>query len=84
MKRSGSVSAINHEQGMVAIATDDGHTIIEIDTSWKLDVGDLMSWDDGYHIGPAIYQNLSKGSRKGVFVKNHAVEERDVDLQLLR
>ena len=84
MGRSGSVCGLNRDQGMVAIATDDGYTIIEIDTGWAIDIGDAIAWEDGYHIGPTIYQNLTKASREGVFVKNHSVGEFDVDQQLLR
>jgi hypothetical protein len=85
MRRSGKVAGINRDQGMVAIATDDdGYTIIEIVTGCAIDVGDAIAWEDSYHIGPSIYENLTKGSRDGVFVKNHTVSEFELDQQMLR
>ena len=84
MRRNGTVAGINPNRGMVAIATDEGFTIVEIASGWAINVGDEMAWEDGYHIGPTIFENLSKSSREGVFVKNHHVGESELDAQLLR
>ena len=84
MPRSGIVAEIDRTRGMVAIATeDDGYTIIEIASGWPIDVGDAMVWEAGLHIGPTIYENVTKASREGVFVKNHGVSLRDLPQQML-
>ena len=84
MRRSGQIADINPDRRMVAIATEDGYTIIEIALGWKIAVGDVIAWQDGLHIGPAIYENLTRGTREGVFVKDHAVTESDLQQELLR
>ena len=84
MRRTGTVAGINRDRGMVAIATVEGFTVIEIASGWAIDVGDAMAWEDGYHIGPTIFENLSRSSRVGVFVKNHHVDAGELDAQLLR
>jgi hypothetical protein len=86
MRRNGRVARvaeINRDQRMVAIATDDdGYTIIEIVAGWVVGIGDIMTWEDGFHIGPAIYENVTRATREGVFVKDHSVSESDLEQQL--
>ena len=59
--RSGIVEAVNPARGMVAIATkDDGFTIIELMSDWELEIGDAISWENGYGMGSEVYQNRTK------------------------
>lgn len=84
MQRSGTVAAINPNRGMVAIATaDDGFTIIELLSEFELEIGDSISWSNGYGLGHEIYKNISKGCSKEVFVQNHAVSQANLRAQLL-
>lgn len=84
MQRSGTIAAINPNRGMVAIATeDDGFTIIELLSEFELEIGDFISWLNGYGLGHEIYKNISKGSSGEVFVQNHAVSQANLRTQLL-
>lgn len=84
MQRQGKVSAINPKRGMVAIATaDDGYTIIELLSEWNIEVGDTISWSNGYGMGRETYDNISKRSSAEVFVQNHAVTQANLSKQLL-
>ena len=84
MRRTGVVSAINQKLGMVAIATeDDGYTIIELLSDFEIEVGDSMTWSEGYGLGSEIYENLTKGSRDEVYVQNHSVSQSNLHQQLL-
>jgi hypothetical protein len=83
MQRTGTVATINPKRGMVAIATeDDGYTIIELLSSWDLEVGDTLSWKNGYGLGSETYENLSKGTRSEVYVQNHSVTKNNLESQL--
>lgn len=84
MRRSGTVADLNRDRGMVAIATDDGYTIIEVDASCSIGIGDEMAWEQGLHIGPAIYENLTRRWRDGVFVRAHGVGADELAHHLLR
>jgi hypothetical protein len=84
MRKTGTVAQINRDRCMVAIATDIGYTIIEVTPKWELDVGDLLAWEDGLHIGPTIYENLTRATRDGVFVRDHGVAGEALADQLLR
>lgn len=84
MQRYGTVAALNPIRGMVAIATeDDGFTIIELLSNFELEIGDSISWSNGYGLGHEIYKNVSKGSSEEVFVQNHAVSKANLRAQLL-
>lgn len=84
MRRQGSVAAVNKTRGMVAISTeDDGFTIIELLSNFELEVGDQMTWANGYGLGSEIYQNLSKGTSEEVYVQNHSVSKAILRQQLL-
>jgi hypothetical protein len=84
MRRTGNVAAINADRGMVAIATeDDGFTIIELISGWDLEIGDTISWSNGYGLGSEVYENKTKGTREEVFVQNHAVNSANLRAQLL-
>lgn len=84
MRRSGIVADINRDCGMVAIATDAGYTIIETDTACSVEIGDVLAWDQGLHIGPAIYENLTRAARYGVFVREHGIGQEELARHLLR
>lgn len=84
MARSGTVAAMNPKRGMVAIETeDDGFTIIELLSSWDLDIGDVIHWENGYGLGSEVYENRTKRSRSDVYVQNHAVGPAILRQQLL-
>lgn len=83
MQRTGTVAAINSKQGMVAIATeDDGYTIVELLSSWDLEIGDTLSWKNGHSLGSEIYENISKGTKTEVYVQNHSVTKNILHSQL--
>lgn len=84
MQRNGVVTAINPNRGMVAIATeDDGFTIIELLSEFELEIGDSISWSNGYGLGHEVYKNLTKNCAEEVFVQNHAVNKASLRAQLL-
>ena len=84
MQRNGTVAAINPTRGMVAIATeDDGFTVIELLSDFELEIGDSVSWSNGYGLGHETYKNLSKGSSEQVYVQNHSVSQASLRAQLL-
>ena len=84
MQRNGTVVALNPTRGMVAITTeDDGFTVIELLSDFELEIGDSVSWSNGYGLGHEIYKNLSKGSSEEVYVQNHAVSQANLRAQLL-
>lgn len=84
MRRQGLVAARNPRRGMVAIKTDDsGYTIIELLSDFELDLGDEMTWANGYGLGHEVYENLSKGTREEVFVQNHDVGDAILRKQLM-
>ena len=69
---------------MVAIATDDdGFTIIELLCDWDVEIGDSISWANGYGLGSEVYENITKRTRKAVYVQNHAVSQVNLQQQLL-
>lgn len=84
MRRNGKVVAMNPSRGMVAIETDDdGYTIIELLSDFELEIGDEMTWENGYGLGSQIYENITKSSRERVYVQNHAVTNANLRRQLL-
>lgn len=84
MRRTGKVAAINPARGMVAIATeDDGYTIIELLSHFELEVGDEMTWANGYGLGSEDYTNITKGETEEVYVQNHSVSRSILRAQLL-
>lgn len=84
MRRSGTVADINRDRCMVAIATEQGYTIIEVDFACTIEIGDLLAWEPGLHIGPAIYKNLTRATRDGVFVRAHGIAAESLAQHLLR
>ena len=84
MRRRGVVAATNPRRGMVAIATEDGgFTIIELTSEWELDVGDEITWANGYGLGHEVYENLTQQTKEEVFVQNHDVSRSNLQAQLL-
>jgi hypothetical protein len=82
--RCGIVEAVNPSRGMVAIATEyDGFTIIELISEWDLEIGDAISWENGYGMGCEIYEDRTKASREEVYVQNHGVNHASLRQQLL-
>ncbi len=83
MRRTGTVATMNLNRGIVAIATeDDGFTIVELLSDWNLEVGDEVSWADGYGLGYAVYENLTKQSLGETFVQDHSVDHANLRQQL--
>lgn len=83
MRRDGVVEKINPQRGMIAIATDDGFTIIELLSDFKLEVGDKVSWLNGFGLDHEVYENLTKKTKEEVYVQNHSVNKTNLDKQLL-
>ena len=83
MKRKGTVAVINPNSGMVAIGTDKGFTIIELLSEFELEIGDAISWSNGFGLGHEIYENLTKNISKEVYVQNHSVNKKNLNKQLL-
>ena len=84
MGRKGTVAAMNPSRGMVAIATeDDGYTIIELQSEFELEIGDEMTWQNGYSLGSETYKNVTKGTQQEVYVQNHSVSNASLRQQLL-
>lgn len=82
MRRTGTITLIDPDQGAAAILTADyGYTIIELDPDWPVEVGDKIEWDNGDALGFESYENISKGTRGDVFVQNHDVNEETLRLQ---
>jgi len=85
MQTQGVVRAMNPSRGMVAIWVEEqgGYTIIEMLSSHEIDLGDQMSWADGYTMGGCQYRNLTKGWIAEVYVQNHDVSVHILKQQLL-
>lgn len=84
MKRTGTVASINASRGMVAIATtDDAYTIIELLSDFELNIGDEMSWSNGYGLGHEVYRNINTQCSEEVYVQNHSVSQNCLRDQLL-
>jgi hypothetical protein len=81
----GVVSAINHRRGMVAIWVEQrgGHTIIEMQSSDEISVGDHITWDTDTSMGDNPYRNETKGWVAEVYVQNHDVSQSSLQAQLL-
>ncbi|HEY4083018.1 MAG TPA: hypothetical protein VGM81_20225 [Burkholderiaceae bacterium] len=73
-KRSGVVAAAQPDRGMFALETeDDGYTLIEVLHDFKLEIGDLMMWENGHGLGFQRYANVTKGAREEVYVQFHSL-----------
>lgn len=85
MSRTGIVSVLHRYRGMVAIKADDdgSYTIIEVLSSFHLELGDEVAWAQGYGLGSETFQNLTTGESDEVFVQNHSVAAENVRQQLL-
>jgi hypothetical protein len=82
MRRSGTIAAIDNEQGAAAIATPDrGYTIIELEPGWEVSLGDRIEWDNDDGLGFETYINVTRGTTGEVFVENHDVNEHALKLQ---
>jgi hypothetical protein len=82
MRRSGTIAIIDTDQSAVAIATGpDEYTIIEVDPTWSIVVGDIVEWENGDGLGFETYENVSRGSSGDVFVQNHYVDEKAMRTQ---
>ncbi len=82
MRRSGTIAAIDNEQGAAAIATPGrGYTIIELDPGWEVQVGDRIEWDNEDGLGFETYENVTRGTRGDVFVQNHDIDDTMLKLQ---
>jgi hypothetical protein len=82
MRRSGTIAAIDNEQGAAAIATPDrGYTIIELEPGWEVSLGDRIEWDNDDGLGFETYINVTRGTTGEVFVENHDVNEHALRLQ---
>jgi hypothetical protein len=68
---------------MVAVETeDDGYTIIELLCDFDLEVGDVLTWKNGYGLGSELYYNITKGTQEEVYVQNHGVSKTNLRVQL--
>ena len=85
MQTQGVVRAMNPSRGMVAIRVEEqgGYTIIEMLSSHEIELGDQISWTDGYTMGSCQYRNLTKGWVAEVYVQNHDVSVHSLKQQLL-
>lgn len=82
MRRSGTIAAIDNEQGAAAIETPGrGYTIIELDPGWEVHLGDRIEWDNDDGLGFETYINVTRGTAGEVFVENHDVSEHALKLQ---
>ena len=81
--RSGTVKEVNSRRGMVGILTeDDAFTIIELLSEDEFQVGDFLTWEDGYGMGHTDYRNVTKGFVAEVYVQNHSVHASLLRVQL--
>jgi len=85
MQTHGVVRAINPRRGMVGVWVEDqnGYTIIEMLSSHEIELGDQMTWSDGYTMGGCQYRNVTKGWVAEVYVQNHDVNAQNLKQQLL-
>lgn len=85
MQTQGIVRAMNPSRGMVAVWVEEqgGYTIIEMLSSHEIELGDQLTWSDGYTMGGCQYRNLTKGWVAEVYVQNHDVNAQNLKQQLL-
>ena len=67
---------------MVAIATDDGFTILEAAIA-DFGLGDQVEWDNDTALGKGTYRNLTKRTSIGVSVQNHWVPSNQLREKML-
>jgi hypothetical protein len=68
----GTVHALNPEEGLVAIDTSGGFTVLE-QTGPDFEVGDYVSWTPEQPLGSADARNLTRGRTARVYFLNHGV-----------
>jgi hypothetical protein len=68
----GTVHAINPEEGLVAVDTSSGFTILE-QTGTDFEIGDFVSWSPERPLGACHACNVSRGRTSRVYFQNHGV-----------
>lgn len=79
----GRVFAVNRARGMVALATEDGYTIIEMLGDDPPDIGDEMCWAEDLPLGDEWVRNLTERSRLEVYFQDHHVSRGNLRRALL-
>lgn len=80
----GTISAINHNRGMVAVKTEDGDfSVFELLGGDSVELGDEVYWKDDTSLGSTKLQNITQGEVFGVFFQNHWIPENQLQQQLL-
>jgi hypothetical protein len=79
----GTVHAINPARRMVAIATSDGFTVVELLRDGDVEIGDELAWQDYTALGSQVYANRTKHTQVRVSVRSHHVSEDQLQQLLL-
>jgi len=79
---TGTVTEINQVRGMVAVATEEDFTIIEL-TEEGIEEGDQLSWSESHPQGSGTVKNLTQGRTVNVYFQNHWVSREQLRQQLL-
>ncbi len=69
----GVVDRIVVDRIAIWVESQGGYTIIELDSSARVEQGDVMCWSVGYVTGSCTYQNVTKGWDVRVRVQQHDV-----------
>ncbi len=76
---NGRVYAINRARQIVAIETElHGYTIIELQESADMEIGDEIGWPSDLELGVQVYENLNTRRRIAVQVLSHFVSKSSV------
>lgn len=78
----GSVVAINESKAMVAVSTDQGYSILEVQHEAP-EIGDELSWLDENPLGFDMCRNETNDRSLEVFFQNHEVHQSALVQQLL-
>lgn len=78
----GTVYLINSVLGIVAIATEQDFTVIELLNDDIIEVGDVMEWTKATGLGRQVYNNKTKRKQMTVFAQNHWVSKQQLRSQL--
>lgn len=79
----GRVEDVNTIRGMVAIATEEGYSIMEMLGDDPPDLGDEISWPGSTPLGGETVHNLTQQVSYEVYFQNHHIPRSQVRSQLL-
>lgn len=79
---NGTISHHNPSMGFVAVETDTGYSIFELQSEMEYEIGDTVSWQPDTACGHTVILNRTRNRATKVFFQNHWVHRDDLRQQL--